>query len=69
MKEKRLTKTLIFILILELNYLPIVFLPILNRIGGNIGGFPIVWVYMITWVLYSFTMLVITYLIDKKLGD
>ncbi len=69
MREKGVTKTLIFILILGLNYIPLVFLPLVNGISGNIGGFPIVWIYMIIWVLYSFTMLVITYLIDRKLGD
>jgi len=69
LKEKSSKKPAAFILILGLNYFPIIFLPIINEVGGNIGGFPIVWVYMIIWVLFSFTLLVIAYFIDKRLGE
>jgi len=68
LKEIKLTKTTIFTIILGLNYFPLVFLPSINRISGNIGGLPIVWVYMILWVLYSFILLVVAYSIDRRFG-
>ncbi len=60
-------KTKIFILIIVLNYIPLLFLPIVNNMRGSIGGLPILWIYMILWVLFSFSMLVIAYVVDRRM--
>ncbi len=55
--------------IIILNYIPLVFLPYVNSLGEFAPGLPLVWIYMVGWVLFSFTLLVLAYIIDKKAGE
>lgn len=67
MAVKRLGR-IVFILLLFLAYLPAVFVPMLSRSSTSISGIPLLWVYMLFWVLYAYGLLVVAYIVDKKMG-
>ncbi len=58
----------LYIILLVLAYIPFLGLLLSNSAEPRIAGIPLVWFYSMVWVLFVFTLIVIVYFIDRKVG-